>query len=335
MDCFKLFACCLLTKGHTRSLIIDNQRDEMHFIPNGLYEILKKYNGKSIENVKTAYENKFDEIIDEYFEFLLEKELIFFTDTPELFPEIELTYESPTVIENAIIDINKESDHDYRDIFFQLENLGCKAIQFRIYEDLDWKTLSNMLCLLNTSVIRHIQIFIPYQELVTTKENITQLMKDYNRIQNIFVHSAPENTDVEMVDRANSYVFIKQEIHDHTQCGFISPKYFHKDLSNFSKSQHFNTCLYKKISLDVHGEIRNCPAMNLSFGNIKVNSFARALKNEELLSLWHINKDQIQTCRDCEFRHICTDCRAFIQEPDNKYAKPSKCTYDPYSGQWG
>jgi hypothetical protein len=39
-------------------------------------------------------------------------------------------------------------------------------------------------------------------------------------------------------------------------------------------------------------------------------------------------------CKDCEFRYICTDCRAYLEDPYNEYSKPLKCGYDPYTGEW-
>jgi len=39
-------------------------------------------------------------------------------------------------------------------------------------------------------------------------------------------------------------------------------------------------------------------------------------------------------CQDCEFRHICTDCRAFIKDSNNIYSQPAKCGYNPYIAKW-
>lgn len=39
-------------------------------------------------------------------------------------------------------------------------------------------------------------------------------------------------------------------------------------------------------------------------------------------------------CQDCEFRHICTDCRACLDEPEDIYSKPLKCGYNPYTAEW-
>ena len=45
-------------------------------------------------------------------------------------------------------------------------------------------------------------------------------------------------------------------------------------------------------------------------------------------------KDAIKICQDCEFRHICTDCRAYLDNPKDLYSHPAKCTYNPYQAKW-
>ena len=38
--------------------------------------------------------------------------------------------------------------------------------------------------------------------------------------------------------------------------------------------------------------------------------------------------------KDCEFRYICTDCRAYVEDPEDILSKPLKCGYNPYTGEW-
>lgn len=35
-----------------------------------------------------------------------------------------------------------------------------------------------------------------------------------------------------------------------------------------------------------------------------------------------------------KYRYICTDCRAYIENPDDIYSKPLKCGYNPHTCQW-
>jgi radical SAM protein with 4Fe4S-binding SPASM domain len=74
--------------------------------------------------------------------------------------------------------------------------------------------------------------------------------------------------------------------------------------------------------------------MSRSFGNIKNTTLMQVIENEDFKKLWYISKDKIDVCKDCEFRHICTDCRCFIKDPNNIYSQPAKCPYNPYICKW-
>lgn len=74
--------------------------------------------------------------------------------------------------------------------------------------------------------------------------------------------------------------------------------------------------------------------MKESFGNIKTTTLQEALAIKGFKKHWNTTKDKIKVCRDCEFRYICTDCRAYTEDPKDSYSKPLKCGYDPYTGAW-
>ena len=102
----------------------------------------------------------------------------------------------------------------------------------------------------------------------------------------------------------------------------------------FYESQCHNTCLNRKVCIDAEGNIKNCPAMAKSYGNIRDTTLEEAINKPGFKDLWFICKDQIDVCKDCEFRYMCTDCRAFIKDPENIYSQPAKCTYNPYICLW-
>ena len=89
----------------------------------------------------------------------------------------------------------------------------------------------------------------------------------------------------------------------------------------------------RKIAIDVKGEIKNCPSIPKSYGNVKNTSLLQVASEKDFQQLWQVKKDNIAVCKDCEFRHVCTDCRAFTEDGE-LYGKPSKCNYDPYTATW-
>jgi SPASM domain peptide maturase of grasp-with-spasm system len=331
---FKLFACCIPVKGAKRSIICDLQRKEFKAIPNDLYKILATQQNLPVTAIKLAYNNLYDNEIDEYFDFLTSHEFGFWTDTPDLFPPLALTYESPSLITNAIIDSAVNSEHDYIEIFKQLEELGCKDIQLRFYTKRSIDFLENIIKILDKSTIKSVDLLCCYDEKIDNQKWI-DLANQFGRIAIIALHSSPKDEIIfEGHGGIGRVVLLTQKIDNHTHCGLVLPFYFTLNITTFTEAQQYNSCLNKKIAIDAEGLIRNCPSMLTNFGNITDVSLYQALLTPNFKEYWQIAKDQIEICKDCEFRYICTDCRAFVENPKQNNSKPIKCTYNPYTAQW-
>ncbi len=144
------------------------------------------------------------------------------------------------------------------------------------------------------------------------------------------MYNSPTNeisNDRRVIFNADKYVPDKD-------CGKILAGYFSICINTFTEAQCHNTCLNRKVSINKSGEICNCPSMPKTFGNIKNKSIKEVIENPDFTKFWGINKDKIEICKDCEYRYICTDCRAFIEDKGNIYSKPLKCKYDPYTAEF-
>ncbi|MBK7093798.1 MAG: grasp-with-spasm system SPASM domain peptide maturase [Saprospiraceae bacterium] len=323
-----------MVKGFTRTLFCDIQRNSYRFIPNELYDLLNNSRGKSLDEIKKSYENKFDEVIEENLNLLEQEEFIFFTDHPEWFPKLSLEWDEPTVLTNAIIDIDPNNPHDFGKIWKQLSKLGCEHIQIRSFKEYNIALLEEIINKIGSLRIISIEIIIPYDNSRIEKDYI-DFVDRQPRIFSLILHSAPENRTVYLSENKMGNVFFSKEIlFSKNQCGKISTDFFNVNIKSFTEAHHHNTCLNRKISIDAEGNIRNCPSMPQSFGNIKDTTLQQALDHPDFKKYWNHKKDEIEVCRDCEFRYICTDCRAYLEDPQNEYSKPLKCGYDPYTGEW-
>ncbi len=330
---FSLFACCLPVKGARRSLVCDLQRQSFQFIPNGLYEILTEHAGETVDQIKAAYEHEYDTEIDEYFAFLLHHEFGFWCGHPQRFPPIDLTWEAPERITNAILDLDERSDHDIPKILAELDDLGCKALEVRCFHATPLCELRALLEAALQSRLRSIDLLAGFTPELTP-EVLASLVAEHRRVSSVVVHSAPANRRLPPTQTGVTMEFRAEVIGSPACCGKIHPGYFVVDLETFAEGLRHNTCLNRKISVDARGEIRNCPSLPRSFGNARQVSLHSALAHRDFAALWSINKDQIDICKDCEFRYVCTDCRAYLQSPSDLYSKPSKCGYDPYTAEW-
>ncbi len=333
---FKLFAHCIPVKGVNRSVICDLQRKNFEFIPNILFEILTTHEGKTINQIVDIYGAENSQIINEYFIFLQEKEFVFFCNEEELpfFPKMSLEWSSPVKITNAIIDFNKDTKtHLYMSkIAHELDILGCTALEFRFFDNVKLDVLSEILEYFSNHRVRMINLIIKYD--INLLESISDLCFKYQRVNFVYIHSAPEEKS-ELLNTSYTYVTsIENVLTGHECCGVISPIHFRSNAQNFTENLHFNSCLNRKVGIDIDGNIKNCPSSKISYGNIKDNSLLEAIENKTFKNYWGINKDLIDVCRVCEFRYICSDCRVYIENENNLYSKPAKCNYDPYTNVW-
>ncbi len=333
MKYFILYANCIPVKGAKRSLICDLQRNQYWFIPEGLYDVLTSQREVSLNDIKIFYENKFDLIIDEYFEFLSNNELGFWATEEDVknFPALNFDWDEPSVITNAIIDNTANSFHNYEKIFNELEELGCKYIQLRFFDEISPNKLISILEKLNGRRIISVEVILPFQNKETSTR-IEDMSAEYQRLTQIVFHNA--DTNETYTKHHTQIINTNSKINSELHCGIISSKYFTLNIKTFTEGQKYNTCLNRKISVDAKGQIKNCPSLSKSYGHIDNVSLIDVLLKTETKELWEVNKDKVEICKDCEFRYICTDCRAYIEQPENLYSKPLKCGYNPYACQW-
>lgn len=331
---FKLFANCIAVNGARRASICDLQRGSCHLIPNDLYEILTRFRERPLSEIKDAYGKAEWPVIDEYFAFLVENELGFWCDDPAAFPDLDLGWETHERVTNAIIDVDAGSHHDFAKILRELDELGCRALQLRFFRSVSPAELDQILAPSASGRLRSIEVLVRYSADWSTQA-IEELCGKHPRILSFLVHAAPQSLAMRLVEDTVRVIFRTQAIESEAHCGEVNPSYFAINIQAFTEARQRNSCLNQKISVDRHGEIRNCPAMPATFGNHLDTSLHSVVIRRDFSEIWSVNKDQIEVCKDCEFRYICTDCRALIREPGNRYSKPSKCGYDPYTATWG
>lgn len=333
-----LYANCIPVKGAENSIICDVQRNSYVPIPNDLYKLLTKQKGLSISEIKKLYNNEYDAIIEEYFQLLIENEFAFLTDTPQLFPEMSMKWFEPFHITNAIIDLGIESDYEINIVFKELSVINCKFLQIRFFRNTMYKELIEILDSLDKvkSNTIGVDFIIQYNSSFNDNSELMKLFEKHKRLSSLYFYSSVKGNSINYVNGGGTrhIIHTKKPVYTSKSCGNINNDSFSINIKTFTESQNFNTCLNRKISIDTNGNIKNCPSMSKSFGNIKDTTLEEALNHKDFKKYWNITKDDIKVCKDCEFRHICTDCRAYLEDPKYIYSKPLKCGYDPYTNQW-
>lgn len=334
----KLFANCVPVKGKNRSVICDLQRNSLKLIPNDLYFLLEKYDGYTVKEIKKAYDNNFDEIIDEYVDLLIGNEFAFFTSNPQLFPNLIMQWDAPFDVTNSIIDFDSKSEYNILKAIEQIDQLNCKHIQIRLFTENN-EIIQKILEFLNElkSIIHSVDILTPNSG--KNMDHWKNLMNNFPRLNQLILSDNSKNVSQVLYEvESRKIISIQNEVNSAAHCGIIDSKYFAVNIPNFTESKRNNSCLNSKISIDKNGDIRNCPSMPDSYGNIKDTTLKEAINNPDFKKYWNVTKDQIDVCKDCEFRYVCTDCRAYTErsifKEDIDLSKPLKCGYNPYTNEW-
>ncbi len=320
MNKFILSSNCKIVKGVKNSILIDLQNEKIYFLTANLFAYLV------LNNVKKSKLTKEERL---KLEILKKLGIIIFSDFIKK-DDIEYNYDfkQPYFISNAIIIISKFTLKYLKKIVNDLNKLLCKYIEIRVETINSINSillLEEILSNFNYSYIETIDLIISLNEDIDLKG----FFENYPRLNKVV------NYNTQQVHDKNQLSFItKQKGFSKKNCGNISPYFFSFNYTSFYSCLNHNSCLIKKISIDSEGNIRNCPSMPQSFGNIKDTTLQQALDHPDFKKYWNHKKDDIEVCKDCEFRYICTDCRAYLEDPHNEYSKPLKCGYDPYTGEW-
>lgn len=343
-DFIVVSSSCKITKGRNRTLITDYLRNELYFITNDYCELLNKIDRKSIKEILLFINETSIESFYDFVSFLVENEICFFTKNSEQFPVRKNERDAYEHIKDAIIEIDiTYFDEDlFKKNISELNLLKCNDLQLRILSNIDFVQLKNILNIVNCTSINYIELHLTYSKELNQKK-LFSLIEKYAILSHIYIYSSPKNDIIEFNIKKENYYqlllgniyYIKDDFNSGDCCGNISLNslaFENIDTHNLLKKT--NGCLFKKISIDKKGFIKNCPSIVKEFGNSKSINLIDVINTNEFNKLGLINKDEIEICKECEFRYNCTDCRAFLSNPNDILSKPLKCGYNLDTFEW-
>ena len=338
-----VFPDCVPVKGSRVSAIYDLTRRSISTFPSEYYPLFEWFRTQRLGEILSEFSPEDRANVLDLLEFLLGNEYAMMVDGFDRFPQIPTSFHEPGLINNAIIDVRSQH-HDYRQIVEALDRLGCQHLQVRSYSRLfGLRHLAELAGLCRGTSIQSLEGILHHEPELSDDDYVRTVSA--NRIlPGLIVHSAEADKTIR-VDYgtggssaqliAVEIRMTKGRIESCLDCGTISRgELLAPSTRTTNELRLFNGCLNRKISIDEDGCVRNCPAMGTSFGHHRSTSLAEVALSSAFQRAWRVRKDDIQVCRDCPYRYACTDCRAFLQDPEALNSKPLKCGYDPYTDSW-
>lgn len=334
---FILSSSCALTKGASRTLIQDFQRSNADFVPNDYYNLCNLLNRHKISDIADKIANNSLADYYKFVDFMIEREYAFVSDDIQAFPEMSKEpYEDDNHIYDAVIDIDEDDIKAKKLEMFltDLKKLRCTDLQVKIYNHSDPGRLHHLLKEICDHIFYYVELHLDSSEHITF-EDCCNIILNYAPITNIYLYNAASNTSRDYDEntegcyplKMGTVYYVAAELNNNN-CGCISDySKTYRDVGFYRMSQVHNSCLYKKVSLDKDGNVRNCPSMpekyNLSEGLEKVT------KSPAFRKYWNITKKDVEGCKDCEFRFNYLDCRAHTKG-NGMFNKPITCKYNPF-----
>lgn len=332
MNYINLLPSTLFTKGINRSVIIDVEKSIYAIIPNSLFDVFNTNKQFKLDKVlkSLSFENK--DIFIEYVNFLEDNNFILKSENRIKFKYYDndlyhIRFDLETLIFDSI------SFSKFKLLFNKID-VHVEYLQLRFFCDLNLKELENIFEILIEKKTSNNELVFFYNSSIEEEQYLNLFDKYFDFFSRIIIM----NYETNKTFKSNKLYFSKNKLLDEKSCGLVTTNLFMPNLRTVLNSKHNNSCLNKKISIDKDGNIKNCPSMPQSFGNIEDTGLKDALNHPDFKKYWNVTKDMVEVCKDCEFRHICTDCRAYTErttfDNDIDLSKPLKCGYNPYTNEW-
>jgi SPASM domain peptide maturase of grasp-with-spasm system len=329
---FHLFASCVPVKGVVRSVIYDLHRNHFEYIPNSLFDMLTDFKDITfsdlLEKIDTEEEKK---ILVNYFEFLLEKEFVFFSKfNSNFFPKYSADFCKPYNISCLVIDIDSNSIEELNRLKSEIINTKIECLVFRFFVADEFE-IKRVISFFNDIPVRIIQLFV--EDKIHIENSFFEDLIDLNsRLSVVLKYNAAKGAIQDLrngvlVETERNVISTRMKIND------ISDFDINMDL--FMESHLYNNFFNKRAYINSNGDIYRYENDNLTFGNINSTSLLDSLKTEKFKEYWNINKDQVFICKDCEYKYMCVDNREPLYKNDlDLWVLEGDCNYNPSIGKW-
>jgi SPASM domain peptide maturase of grasp-with-spasm system len=326
---FKLHSSCAIVKGFSIGNIYDLRRGNLYPIPNSILDLLEYYSDKKVSILLNDYKDQL-EIINKYLNFLIENELIFFTNDLEHFPLINKNYRKPFILDIVLMEID---NFDFeKKAFFEndiISEIGCTELVL-ISKDNSVENLESILLMLDKSKVQTVTYLTDYKDY--SHEISNNLFTNHLRLREIFVYNCLEE---QTTNQNSNSIFTNETLETLLTRRVSSVNDLVPNLDAFIEAQKYNLFYNRRIYIDNENYIKHSIDDKEVFGNIENQNIIDIVLSSRFQNLWNISKDMITSCKDCELRYICPDNRIPVLDNETgEYYNTEDCNYSPYTNQW-
>lgn len=314
---FKLYPYFIPIWGKKQSILVNILKGEYFNIPNSLFEILKDTNERiKVEEFSSKIKKSNSVDVENILKYLVQEGVGLFTSDFNLVKNLDFEFNSPYIINNAIIEIDDLKTYSLTSLLKDLHEINCQNIEIRINDNLVFNEIIYILSEFANSIFRSIQLICFSKEHIMN--NSLNLIETNRKISKVLIFDS-KNTEIKKSKSHHKAIYIseiyKEKLDD---VDFIINPFY------FFESHHYNASFNQKLSIDKNGNIKNHLTHDKSFGNINNKKLKSILKDTDFQSLWHITNDSIEICKECELRYFCLSF-SDVSTENGKFFKNNYC----------
>ena len=330
---FRFWSNCILIKGYSKSILYDMFRCRSVNVSSFFYNCYERYANIPVRDIAGDYSFMERRGYLKMIDYFIKNDFGILVDDVDTLPPISMEYDTPYLATNVIVETNSDI---YFNRLIQILNIlsyeKIQALQINDYGHLSLQQFQQISESLRSSSIEAVHIYSRYSESYTQKQ--LSFMHDNRRLRQITLMESPIDKKMDDDSFVQGTVLFVRNVIDYSNCGNIGKKYFVTAQPFIIEAHTCNTCLNRKVCINIDGEVKNCPLMSESYGNIFQQPIRVIVEKDDFKKKWYLNKTMIDVCKDCEYRYFCTDCRHFVKDKKNIYSQPAKCNYNPYIAKW-
>lgn len=311
-----LFAYCKIVKGKDKNILCDLQKGKIKYIPQAMITVITLLQSQPYLEVKEYFKAE-ETIFLSYVTFLLQEKFAFQSElAASHFPDLENSWSSPEIINNAIVEYSF-THYNLKSLFVQLDDLLTKFIELRltVCRENNLNELVDVLEYCSQSVCCSLQIMLPSCAPTYCSKIINTLdqFPIVNRI--VFYSSEAKHT----VNREKHTVyFIPESLEDITKATIASTVLIN-NIAYYHECQNHNPYYNKKVAITAKGQIKNCIKNKKVFGSLSKQPLKQVVNSDEFQEFWYVTPDQIIDIQDSELRYNYLITHDMKRRADGKY----------------
>jgi SPASM domain peptide maturase of grasp-with-spasm system len=320
---FKFHSSCIPVKGDKRGVIYDLQRGSLYFVPNSIIDLFVDNSKNTIEYLFLKFPNQ-EELVNKYLIYLIENELIFLTNDIDKFPNLSLKFERPFLLDIIFIELDSFSNSK-KSLLEEVNTLGFTQVVIVTHQSIVIDTLKEVIDLLSESKIQIIDLITKYDSEIVT--HILELHNMSPRLRKTIFFDSLNNTNDNYIEFTSKNLnnILTKRVKDTNDLIINQDAYF--------ESLKHNLFFNRKVYISDNGDIKHYFNENEFYGNIKNCTIQSIVNSNDFQNLWNITKEDIEECKNCEFRYLCPDNRIPVII-NNKYFHETLCKYNPKEAKW-